>query len=120
MNVSILNQYLDNKLQLFKARQIKYYYYKWVNLTSNLEVLTTLTGLKLKFIDSSPPQQQSKHEAKFSEEQEKFVSEEITRLLDEGAIKECQHEENECISSIFLTPKSDGSFRLILNLKKIK
>ena len=47
------------------------------------------------------------------------LSVEIKNLLRKGVIKESQHEEGEYISPIFLTPKSDGSFRMILNLKKL-
>lgn len=44
----------------------------------------------------------------------------ITKLLQKGsAIRECQPCENQFISSYFLTPKPDGSFRFILNLKKL-
>ena len=44
---------------------------------------------------------------------------EIKNVLDRGVIKESQHEEGEYISPILLTPKSDGSFRMILNFKKL-
>ena len=47
-----------------------------------------------------------------------LLSAEIKNILHKGVIEECQHEEGEYISSIFLTPKPDGSFRIILNLKK--
>ena len=48
-----------------------------------------------------------------------FLSVEIKNFLPKGVIVECQHEEDKYISPIFLTPKSDGSFRMILNLKKL-
>ena len=48
-----------------------------------------------------------------------FLSVEIKNFLPKGVIEECQHEEDKYISPIFLTPKSDGSFRMILNLKKV-
>ena len=48
-----------------------------------------------------------------------FLSVEIKNLLRKGVIKKCQHEEGEYISPIFLTSKSDGSFRMILNFKKL-
>ena len=48
-----------------------------------------------------------------------FLSVEIKNLLREGLIKEPQHEKGEYISPIFWTPKSDGSFRMILNIKKL-
>ena len=48
-----------------------------------------------------------------------FLYVEIKNLLCKDVIKESQHEKHEYISPIFLTPKSDGSFRMILNLKKL-
>ena len=48
-----------------------------------------------------------------------FLSVEIKNLRRKGVIKESQHEEGEYISPIFLTPKSDGSFTMILNFKKL-
>ena len=48
-----------------------------------------------------------------------FLSVEIKNLLDKGVINESQHKEGEYISPIFLTPKSDGSFRMVSNLKKL-
>ena len=47
-----------------------------------------------------------------------LLSVEIKNILHKGVIEECQHEEGEYISPIFLTPKPDGSFRMILNLIK--
>ena len=48
-----------------------------------------------------------------------FVSKEISKLLSKKIISPCDHEEGEFISPIFLTSKPDGSFRFILNLKKL-
>ena len=48
-----------------------------------------------------------------------FLSVGIKNLLCKGVLKESQHEEGEYISPIFLTPKSKGSCRLILNFKKL-
>ena len=48
-----------------------------------------------------------------------FLSVEIENLLHKGVIEECHHEEGEYIFPISLTPKSDGSFKMILNFKKL-
>ena len=48
-----------------------------------------------------------------------FLSVEIKDLLCKGVIKESQDKEGEYISPIFLTPRSDGLFRMILNFKKL-
>ena len=43
----------------------------------------------------------------------------LQRLLDKGIIIPSEHETCEFISTIFVRPKADGSFRLILNLKRL-
>ena len=48
-----------------------------------------------------------------------FLSVEIENLLHKGVIEECHHEEGEYIFPISLTPKSYGSFKMILNFKKL-
>ena len=47
-----------------------------------------------------------------------IVEKEIHTLLEKGVIQGSLHEPGEFISPIFLRPKSDGSYRMILNLKK--
>lgn len=43
---------------------------------------------------------------------------EVQKLLHLGVIEKSVHEKEEVISPVFLVKKSDGSFRLILNLKR--
>ena len=56
---------------------------------------------------------------RFFSKEELFLPCEIKDLLQKGAIKESQHEEGEFISPIFLVPKSEDSFKMILNLKRL-
>lgn len=46
------------------------------------------------------------------------MDKEVQKLLTLGVIQKCYHEKGEIISPVFLVPKPDGSFRLILNLKE--
>ena len=43
----------------------------------------------------------------------------IKLLLDKGVIEECRENKKQFLSSYFLVPKPDGSYRFILNLKKL-
>ena len=47
------------------------------------------------------------------------ISTEIEKLLQKGVIVAIRHEKGEFISPIFITPKKDSFFRLILNLKRL-
>ena len=57
--------------------------------------------------------------AEFTPEENKLIKLEIEKLLLKGIIMETYHEDKEFVSQIFITYKSDGGVRLILNLKKL-
>ena len=58
-------------------------------------------------------------EMRFSSKEELLSADVIKNLLQKGVIKKSQHEEGEFIPPIFLVPKSEDSFRMILNLKRL-
>ena len=75
-------------------------------------------GLKVDFLeDVTPTSSNTQH--RFSPEESEFIAKELKSLMSKGVISLCSHEEGEVISPIFLREKGDGSFRLILNLKKL-
>ena len=47
------------------------------------------------------------------------IQDEINKLLEKGVVVECEHEPAEYISPIVLREKTDGTQRLILNLKHL-
>ena len=91
---------------------------EWKALTSDYHILSTVSGLPLQF-EEDPPCSSTVVPSMFNTEENQFVITEINRLLLKGIIVKCQHEVGEFISPIFLTPKSDGGYRLILNLKRL-
>lgn len=58
-------------------------------------------------------------EIKFSLRECLAIKIELQRLLDKGIIIPSEHETCEFISTIFVRPRADGSFRLILNLTRL-
>ena len=53
----------------------------------------------------------------WSNHEQFLIAEQINKLLSKGAIERCSLSEDQILSSIFLVPKPDKTFRLILNLK---
>ena len=114
---SDLTYYHKNRAFQVKAGCIANQISEWEKITSDPEILSTVSGLPLNFSEEID-YKSSVTPSKFSPKEELFLLVHIKNLLRKG-VKECQHEEGEYISPIFLTPKSDGSFRMILNFKKL-
>ena len=78
------------------------------------QVLQTVQGIKLECKEHPLPVGCSGFEIPKSKS---LIQEEINKLLKKGVVVECEHEAVEHISPIFLRGKTDGTQRLILNLK---
>ena len=103
----------------FKAGALLNHLTYWKKFTSDFEVLETVSGCPIYFEQQPDLSASYNSHKRFSSQEHKFIENELKTLLKKGAIKESSHELGEIISPIFLTPKSDGSFRLILNLKRL-
>ena len=101
----------------FVAGRIKNFIQNWEDLTTDSFILNIVAGCKID-LQKMPVQHTAPRETKFSAKERHFVNIEIRKLFDKQVIIPSQHEADQFISTIFLTPKKDGSFRLILNLKK--
>ena len=55
----------------------------------------------------------------FSPSEREIITEEITKLLDKGVIEQIDRVQGDVISTIFVRPKKDGTFSMILNLKQL-
>ena len=98
----------------FSKKNLKYHAQAWGDITSDKEVLETISGLPIP-VDKLPRRHWEVHPVNLKDNER--ISEEIEKLLQKGVIVQCEHELGECISPVFLTPKSDGCFRFFLNLK---
>ena len=55
----------------------------------------------------------------FNKKEQVFITAENKTLLAKSVIMETKHQPREFISPIFVHKKSDGGFRVILNLKRL-
>jgi hypothetical protein len=75
-------------------------------------------GVNIEFT-STPFQAVVPCENTFSKAESEAIDLEVHKLLKKGVISQTLHEPGEFISQIFIRPKKDGTYRLILNLKKL-
>ena len=93
----------------------KYFLSEWYKITKDPFIIQCVKGchLNLTDFDFIKP----KHEIPMSPDELLAGDEEIRKLKEKNAIVTCQESPVQCISNVFLTPKKDGGYRMILNLK---
>lgn len=89
-----------------------------MDITSDKLILSWISGYKIPFV-SKVLQPIPPVESKWSLQESSAISDLLNDLLKKGAICQVNPCKKQFISKIFLIPKPDGSFRLILNLKKL-
>lgn len=77
-----------------------------------------MQGYKIPFI-KKPQQKIPPNHQKWSQTEKHAISKALARLIQIGAVSEAKPVKDQFISHIFLTPKPDGTSRLIINLKKL-
>jgi len=100
------------------AGRLVYFLEEWKKITKDKEILDVIIGYKIPFV-SQPQQFQVPKQVAMSEIETHAVQESILKLLSIGAIDKVNHTEGEFLSNIFVVPKPDKTFRLIINLKPL-
>lgn len=88
---------------------------EWRALTSDVYVLSCVQGLEIEFIEI-PVQDVRPSEYRFNKEKCDFMNTHINSLLEKGAIALQEDIPGLFLSNIFLVPKPNGTFRMILDL----
>lgn len=110
---------LERKASKFHAGQIKTCQEQWKGLTSDTTILSLIKGTKIELKEELKESKRAPDSSyMMSREEQKIIDMEIQGLLNKGVIERSRHEEGEFVSGIFTRKKSDGSHRMILNLKK--
>ncbi len=109
---------LCNQSENFTGGQISAFLDNWKQLTGDRNILRIVRGSIIDFTDfvtqkHIPAPIQFDHEETFE------VNKMVKTLLHKQVIERVTHCEGEFLSNIFLRPKKDGSFRLILNLREL-
>lgn len=89
---------------------------EWHKITKDQFILNAIDGVKIEFCK---PPIQSKLPRENSKKDFLQLENEIKKLISKKVIVECNPVEGQFLSSYFLIPKKDGSFRFVLNLKKL-
>lgn len=92
----------------------------WRSLTSDTIILNIVTGYKLEFENGYVPIQSSiPPPIVFSHTEQTAVADTITALLVKGVVKVSMFETGQIVHNVFVRPKRDGEFRMILNLRPL-
>jgi len=97
------------------AGNIRNHMVHWKELTRDPWVLNCVRGLNLNFIEE-PIQRIVRKPYRISPTESKFVDKELISLLKKKVLLKVAPKENQWLSNIFLRPKPDGRYRMILDL----
>lgn len=110
---------LDNKPANFHAGKISKFFHNWTKLTKDKFILSVIKeGYEIEF-ESEPCINCNRKPINFNIKEQNIISELLKKFEDKGVIVESQHEQGEILSNIFIRPKQDGTYRLILNLSRL-
>ena len=99
-----------------QAGKLQYFMHKWEHLTQDPWILDTIQGYRIPFREQPPVKQIPSFV--FTEMERIAISTEIEKLLEKEAISPAEATDG-FISNVFLVPKKEDQWRLILNLKAL-
>ena len=90
----------------------------WEKLTSDRAILQNVAGIRLEF-EEQPFQQAVPRQYNCSSEQAIFINQEVSDLLDKGVVVRVSDSSGCFISNVFLRPKPNNKWRLIIDLSDL-
>ena len=102
----------------YVAGRLKQFVSVWQTITSDYFLLGSIKGVKIEFVDY-PNQTMIPRKYNFDATEVVIIDKQIEKLLQTGVIETTTHCEGEYISNLFIRPKKDDSYCLILNLKNL-
>ena len=108
----------EQSIEIIGGR-LKQFASQWQCISSDPFILNSVKHYKIEFENGEPQHCMSPKEINFTQQEREVIDMEIDKLLLGGDISETTHCPGEYISTVFLCPKKDGGYRLILNLKNL-
>ena len=99
------------------AGHLKYFKSNWYKITQDPHLLQMILACPI-HVSRPFPSQTSVREIKMSMDENKAARDHIQELLRKKAIVPSDKTDGDFLSNVFLVPKKDGGFRMILNLKQ--
>ena len=101
----------------FRAGQLREHVSAWESLTSDPFILDAIKHYHIEFESEVPYQAQTPRHIYSSLSDKEVIDGEIPKLLLKGVIERTWHTGNGFVSNVFVRPKKDGTYRMILNLR---
>ena len=96
--------------------RLKHFKSQWYNLTKDPKIIQMISGCPIEVLNTLPVNN-SVREIKMSKSEMAIAREHIEELLRKHAIIESHREDGDFCSNVFLCPKSNGKYCMVLNLK---
>ena len=101
------------------AGRLRLFAHNWQKLSSDQIILNMVKAWEIPF-HSKPFQNHPPRNFSHNREQQKLISQEISNMLEKGAIVRTSYSRGQVLSNIFLREKKEkGEFRPIINLKGV-
>ena len=115
---SLRNIFPITRVESPLAGRIQKFLENWKVLTSDKHILDVVKGWVVPLL-STPIQSKIPHPVSMNYEEERAMDLEVASMLTKGAIREAIPKADQFLSNVFVTPKGEGLYRPIINLKKL-
>lgn len=102
----------------FRVGNVANCWENWLKITSDREILEMVKGVKIEFEDL-PTQNFFPREYRFNQESRGVIQAEVQSLVQRKVVSQVRDVTPKFVSNIFIRPKPNGKFRLILDLSTL-
>ena len=98
--------------------RVKHFARNWTKVSKDPNIRKLVQGWKISLL-KKPCQKREPKPLPFSREEQVLIDQEVNEMLRKGVIKPLLPCKNQFVSNLFLTTKKEGTYRPVINLKKL-